>query len=149
MNTEIEKLCKEKEQQLLNEYFGNLIIDAAIKKPEDIDEYTIDLPLKVEAEFRAYLEELWKQYSTEPLVFGKQMLRKFLIQDDLELINEAYKDANRITLLERITNSNHKDVTYYKALLQEYTKDLLTAMRHDFLKKITDIHINCKSFEDD
>lgn len=148
MENKIEILCKEKEQELLSKYFGNLSKDAAIERPETIGEYTKDLPLKIEAEFRDYLVELWKEYFNEPLVLEEQKLRWLMTEDDREAINKAYKDAKRITLWERITKSNHEDVTYYKGLLHEYTKDLLMVMRHDFLEEITGKHINCKAFEE-
>lgn len=56
----IDKLCKEKEQELLNKYFGNLVKEAAEERPEEIGEYTKELPLKIEAEYKSFLEELWK-----------------------------------------------------------------------------------------
>lgn len=148
MAKDIEILCKEKEQELLDKYFGNLSDEAAKVRPETIGEYTKDLPLKVEAEFREYLIGLWKEYSDQPLVLEEQKLRWLMTEDDREAIDAAYKDAKRITLWERITKSNHEDVTYYKGLLLEYTKDLLMVMRLDFLEEITDKHINCKAFVD-
>lgn len=148
MESKVETLCRDKEQELLDKYFGNRTMEAAIERPETIGAYTKDLPLKIEAEFREYLVELWKEYSDQPLVLEEQKLRWFMTEDDREAIDEAYKDAKRITLWERITKSNHKDVTYYKGLLYEYTKDLLTVMRLDFLEEITGKHINCKAFED-
>lgn len=54
-NEQIKTLCKEKEQELLNKYFGNLAKEAAIERPETIGEYSKDLPLKIEAEFREFL----------------------------------------------------------------------------------------------
>ena len=42
---QIEKLCKEKETELLTTYFGNLTNEAALIRPETIGEYTKDLPL--------------------------------------------------------------------------------------------------------
>lgn len=52
MNTEqVINLCKEKEQELLNKYFGNLVKEAAVERPETIGVYTKDLPLKIEAEY--------------------------------------------------------------------------------------------------
>ena len=43
MNTiQIKTLCKEKEQELLDKYFGNLVHKAAIERPETIGEYTIE-----------------------------------------------------------------------------------------------------------
>lgn len=148
MDSNIEFLTKEKEQELLDRYFGNLPKEAAIDRPETIGEYTKDLPLKIEEEYRQYLIELWKQYSDKPLVLEEQKLRWLMTEDDREAIDAAYKDAKRITLWERITKSNHEDVTYYKGLLLEYTKDLLMVMRHDFLEEITGKHINCKTFEE-
>ena len=84
-----------------------------------------------------------------PLLLEEQKLRKLMTDDDRELIDVAHKDATELTLWERITKSNHKDVTYYKGLLQEYTRDLLLVMREDFLEEITGHHIENKAFEDE
>ena len=153
IQNEIVKLCIEKEQELLNKYFGNLVNEAAIEMPETIGEYTKDLPLKIEAEYRKFLEKVWEKHvpaelKGTPLVLEEQKLRKLMTDDDREGIDAAYKDASIVTLWEKITKSNHKDVTYYKGLLFEYTKDLLLVMRHDFLEEITGEHINSKAFEE-
>ena len=150
-NEQIEKLCKEKEQKLLKKYFGNLVQEAAHERPETIGEYSKDLPLKIEAEYKEFLEELWKDNAPQelkdrPLVLEEQKLRKLMTDDDRELINESYKDAEEQTLWERITKTNYKDVTYYKGLLEEYTRDLLMVMREDFLEEITGQHIDNKAF---
>ena len=136
-NEQIENLCKEKEQELLKKYFGKLVEEASKERPEEIGEYTKDLPLKIEAEYRTFLEELWKEYAPKelkgtPLVLDEQKLRRLMTDDDRELIEEA-----------------HKDVTYYKGLLKEYTRELLLVMREDFLEEITGHHIKNKAFEDD
>lgn len=144
----VEILCREKEQELLDKYFGDLTLETAIDRPETIGEYTKDLPFKIEAEFREFLVELWKEYSDTPLVLEEKKLRWLMTEDDREAIDAAYKDAKRITLWERITKSNHEDVTYYKGLLYEYTKDLLMVMRIDFLEEITGKQIKGKAFED-
>lgn len=151
-NEQIILLCKKKEQELIETYFGNLVQEAALIRPETIEEYSKDLPLKIEAEYKAFLEKLWEESAPEelkgtPLVLEEQTLRKLMTDDDRELIDEAYKDAKELTLWERITKSNHKDVTYYKGLLQEYTRDLLMVMREDFLEEITGQHIGNKTFE--
>ena len=152
-NEQIEKLCKEKEQELLDKFFGNLVKEAAIERPETIGEYTKELPLKIEAEYKTFLESLWVEHAPEelkgkPLVFDEQKLRELITDDDREGVNAAFKDATELTLWERITKTNHKDVTYYKGLLQEYTRDLLMVMREDFLEEITGHHIKNKTFED-
>lgn len=149
---EIANLCETKQDQLLNKYFGNLVIEAAIERPETIGKYTKDLPLKIEAEYRSFLEGLWKEVAPEelkgtPLVLEEQKLRRLMTDDDREMIEPSYKDATKITLWERITKSNHEDVTYYKGLLQEYTRDLLVVMREDFLEEITGKHIGNKVFD--
>ena len=149
---EIASLCEEKQNQLLHKYFGYLVHEAAIERPEAIGEYTKDLPLKIEAEYRTFLEELWKEYAPAelkgtPLVHEEQKLRKLMTDDDREMIEPAYKDATEITLWERISKSNHEDVTYYKGLLQDYTRDLLMVMRQDFLEEITGKQIKNKAFE--
>lgn len=155
MNQElVEKYCKEKEAQLLKKYYGNLVKEAANERPETIDEYTKDLPLRIEAEYRAYLEDLWKEYAPDelkgtPLVLEEKKLRELMTKDDQEGVDIAYKDAVEQTLWERITNTNHKDVTYYKGLLYEYTRDLLMVMRQDFMEEITGHHIKTKAFKDD
>lgn len=132
-NEQIITLCKEKEQELLDKYFGKLVKEAAIERPETIGEYTKDLPLKIEAEYRVFLEELWKEHNPNeqkgrPLVLEEQTLRELMTADDRKLIDAAHKDATELTLWERITKTNHKDVTYYEGLLQEYTRDLLMVM---------------------
>ena len=82
-------------------------------------------------------------------VLEEQKLRKLMTNDDCEMIEPAYKEATERTLWERITKSNHEDVTYYKGLLQEYTRDLLLVMRQDFLEEITGKHIKNKAFEEE
>lgn len=82
-NGQVITLCKEKEQELLKKYFGNLVKEAAIERPETIGEYTKDLPLKIEAEYRTFLEKLWQEYAPEelrgtPLVLEEQKLRALM-----------------------------------------------------------------------
>ena len=148
MNTEqIAMLCKEKELDLLDKYFGNLDKEAIIERPETIGEYEKELPLKIEAEFKEYLLDIWKEINPDKeCVFEEQKLRELMTEDDREGIEYAYKDAVEQTLWERITQTNHKDVTYYKVLLKEYTQELLTCMRLDFLEEITGEIIKNKTF---
>lgn len=146
MNPElIEQRCHEQEQVLLDKYYGNLVREAAIERPETIGEYTKDLPLKIEAEYKTFLTELWDEWKryqaandtrTIDDILDKQQLRQRMTDDDREAIAYAYREAKRRTLLEHITRSNHKDVTFYKGLLLEYTRDLLLVMREDFLEEV-------------
>ena len=145
---EIAKLCKEKELDLLDKYFGNLDKEAIKERPETIGEYEKELPLKIEAEFKEYLLGIWKEINPDKeCVFEEQKLREVMTEDDREDIEYAYKDAVEQTIWERITQTNHKDVSYYKVLLKEYTQELLTCMRLDFLEEITGEVIKNKTFE--
>ena len=145
---EIAKLSKEKELDLLDKYFGNLDKEAIIERPETIGEYEKELPLKIEAEFKEYLLGIWKEINPDKeCVFEEQKLRELMTEDDREGIEYAYKDAVEQTIWERITQTNHKDVTYYKVLLKEYTQELLMCMRLDFLEEITGEVIKNKTFE--
>lgn len=151
-NEQVERICDEKLKQLLDNYFGNLVKEAAIERPETIGDYGLDLPLKIEAEYKSFLEDLWKDVAPEglkgtKLVLEERKLRDLTTESNSEDVNRAYKDATRRTLWERITQTNHEDVTYYKALLRDYTKELLTVMRLDFLEEITGNHISNKTFE--
>lgn len=142
MISDIETLCRQKEQELLDLHFKTNATS------ETIDGYPLDLPLKIEAEYRLYLAELWKKYSDKPLVLEEQKLRTLITEDDREAVATAYEDARRITLRERLTRSNHEDVAHYVALLAKYARELLDIMRIDFLEEITGNHINCKAFDD-
>lgn len=151
---QLKKFCLDKQDELLEKYYGSLVFEAAIEQPETIGEYTKDLPLKIEAEFREFLEDLWKKYAPaelmgKPLVLDEQKLRRLMTEDDREGIDNAFEKATRQTLWERITNSNHEDVTFYKGLLHEYTRELLLTMRLDFLEEISGEYIKNKTFEDD
>jgi len=153
-NEPVAKLCKEKEQELLYRYFGNLAKEAAVERPETIGEYTKDLPIKIETEYRAYLEGLWQEYAPEalkgsPLVLEERKLRKLMTDDNREAVDAAYQEAAKRTLWERISRTNHEDVAHYKSELEAYTRELLMVMRHDFLEEITGRHIENKAFDDD
>ena len=137
----IELLCKEKEQELLNKYFGNIVREAAFERPETIGIYTKDLPLKIEEEYFQYLKDLWEQINPDKSkslesILDKRHIRMLMTEDDREGIHHAYEDATRRTLWERLTKTNHKDVTYYKGLLEEYARELLLCLRCDFIEDV-------------
>lgn len=147
-NEEIRNLCLEKEQELFEKYFGNIVLTEEIG-----EEYPKELPLKIEAEYRTFLEALWKDYAPEelrgtPLVLEERKLREIMTENDRENVEETLKEAERVTLWERITKTNYKDVANYKAQLEEYTCELFLVMREDFLEEITGHHIKNKAFEE-
>lgn len=141
---EIEHKCIAKQDELLNKYFGNLVHEAAIERPETIREYTPELPLKVEAEYYDFLKELWAEVAPNDSrsledILDKRHLSELMTEDDREGLKYAYDDAKRRTLWERVTQSNHKDVTFYKGLLQVYAEELLNCMRVDFIEDIRNL----------
>lgn len=138
---QIELTCRTKQQELIEKYFGNLVHEAAIEMPETIGEYIPELPLKVEAEYYKYLKALWQEIApVEAMPFEVMLdrpdIREKITEDDREGLKYAYEDATHITLWERITKSNHKDVIYYKGLLQVYAEELLNHMRIDFMEDV-------------
>lgn len=144
MNKEdIEKLCQNKANTLLQTYFGNLVKEASVDCLETIGGYDLELPLRIEAEDRDFLQKVWSEIAPNDTrtiddLLDKKELRDKLTADDREGISDAYRHAQQRTLWERITKTNHKDVTYYKGLLEEYTRELLFCMKHDFLEEILD-----------
>ena len=138
---QIETQCKAKADELINKYFGNLVKEAAIEKPEEIGDYSLELPRQVEAEYYAYLKGLWEEIVPKCLfsfeeIMNKKHLSDRMTDDDREIIQPAYNNAVRRTLWERITKTNHKDVTFYKGLLKRYTEELLLALRCDFIEDL-------------
>ena len=141
---EIEKICKSKEQELLNKYFGNLVKEAAIERPETIGNYTKELPLRIEEEYFQYLKTLWDEINPDKSkslesILDKRHISMLMTEDDREVIHYAYQDATRRTLWERLTKTNHKDVTFYKGLLEEYTRELLLCLHCDFIEDVNKI----------
>lgn len=141
---EIENRCIAKQQELLEKYFGNLAHEAAYERPETIGDYVPELPLKVEAEYRAFLEGLWAEIApndprTLDAILDKGHIRDLVTEDDREGVQRAYWDAQRRTLWERVTRSNHKQVTFYKGLLKVYAEELLNSLRIDFIEDVKTI----------
>ena len=138
---QIEFKCCKKAEELLKKYFGNLHKEAAIKQPETIGDYSLELPRQIETEYYDYLKELWREIapSGSPSfdeIIDKKYLSDQMTDDDREIIKPAYDAAVTRTLWERLTKTNHKDVTYYKGLLKRYTEDLLSALRCDFIEDV-------------
>lgn len=138
---QIESQCCNKAEELLQYYFGNLVKEAAIEQPETIGDYSLDLPKQIEAEYYEYLKTLWTEIAPQGSpsfeeIIDKQYLSDLMTEDDRENIPPAYHEAIHRSWWERITQTNQKDVTFYKGLLKRYTEDLLTALRCDFIEDV-------------
>lgn len=141
MKENIKEKCDRKRNELINQYFGNLVHEAAHAMPETIDEelYSIELPKKIESEYYAFLENLLHEIAPEKKlseILDKRLWSATFTENDRQRLENAYHDAKVITLWEKITKSNHEDVTYYKGLLQAYTEELLSWMEADFIEDI-------------
>lgn len=150
----LELMCKEGEEIIMKKYFGNLVEEAAHQRPESIGDYTPDLPYKIELEYKemldCFVKKLFPGESINVNSFlNEKKLRELLTDDDREGIEVAYKKAIRRNVLERISSTNYKDVTFYKGLLEAHTKDLLLVMRTDFLEELTGKYIGNKTFGED
>ncbi len=135
----IQLRCDKKRVELLEKYFGNIVHEAAHEMPETVDEsrYSMELPAKVEAEYRSFLSELLAEVAPEKdidVILDKRYWSVTFTENDRQQLEEAYKDAKIITIWEKLTKSNHEDVTYYKGLLKEYTEGLLKWMEIDFME---------------
>ena len=134
---QIETQCRTKAEELLEKHFGKLIQEAAIERPETIDDYSPDLPKQIEAEYYNYLKIFWAEIapSDSPSFEGiidKKHLSDRMSGDDREIIPPAYDAAMHRNLWERITKTNHKDVAEYKEMLRAYSERLLEEMYSSF-----------------
>ena len=141
----IERICHEKSKELIDKYFKTFDC------PETIGRYDLDLPLRIEAEYRDFLGKLWQEIAPNDSreleeILEEKGLRMLMTEDDREGIAEAFKNAKKQTLWECITKTNYKDVLIYKAYLKEYTEELLLCMRLDFLEEAVGNEIKCKAF---
>ena len=138
----IEDRCYDKVKELLKKYYGDFATVSGVVKPETLDSvYTDTLPRKIAGEFRAYLSGLWDEIAPDGAkTFDEVMDRQRsidLVHDDFDdFLPSARLSAQTVTLWEKLTKTNHKDVTYYKGLLKQYTEELLETMAEDFLEDL-------------
>ena len=134
--------CYEEIDILLEKYFPNFVYEAAVKKPEALAaEYDNELPYKVKAEYRQWLSSLWGEVAPEgsnPFdeIMNLHLSMSMVDSSYVPYLKDAREDAVEMTLWEKITKTNHEDVTYYVGLLRQYTKELLNTMTKDFLGDI-------------
>ena len=139
---DIVTLCRQMAKELLEEYFPNFAREAAYNRPEKLAiQYNDELPHKIAEEFRIRLFDLWIQQRP---VGGKTFDEVMNLERSIKMVDASYvcyledarEKAEKITFWELITKSNHKDVTYYKGLLKQYTEELLEVMIKDFMGDI-------------
>ena len=134
LNDAIKILCWNKIDELLKEHFTNT--SSEVLDPR----YTLDYPLKVAAEMKDYLADLW---ATEGHQSGKAFedlmgagrLNNITYESYLDMIKAAQKEALKITLWEKITHTNHEDVMIFQSILRSCTREILELLVKDFLNE--------------
>ena len=81
---QVNLICIQKADELLQKYFGNLVKEASVDKPEDIGSYDLELPLRIEAEYKECLRDLWHEIAPNDQrnfddLFDKPEIREALI----------------------------------------------------------------------
>ena len=106
----------------------------------NIEECPLDFPEQLSKEFYDYLKSLYLEIKgpeapVQKLTDSYLKYVQYAIQykSDSEI---AYQDAQRRTLWERITNSNHEDILAYKQAQFRYAEYLLRALAKDFLEDV-------------
>lgn len=136
---QIDSLCWEKYTSLLKEHFGNLAETATYERPESpAPHYTLDLPGRLADQYRDFLQGLWKENAPKDAPTFKEImnakkiteLAKARYEEDLVA---AEKEALKVSAWEKLTTTNHKDVTHYLGLLKDCTEDILKGLMNDFL----------------
>lgn len=140
MIQQLTSICISKERELIQKYFGN-IVQENLAKAENIGDYDIGLPKRIEEEYLAFLKEVWKENaSDDPRTFEEIIDQRHrteqLTENKRNATHNAYNEAKRISLWERLTKTNHEDVANYKGILKDYTEALLMEIRCDFLEDI-------------
>lgn len=141
---DIECRCYIKLTELLNKYFSSIVNDACEVKPDSVaSQYTIDLPEKIGSEFKDYLESLWKEIAPndergiDDILNHPQELDR--VRNQYCDLPKVYQDAEKVTIWERLTKSNHEDVTFFKGLLKSYSEELMKCMIFDFREEVKQI----------
>ena len=164
---QIAQQCNRQVRMLMKKYFGNLLNDALLRRPEMLtDDYSIDLPQRIEQEYREFLADLWSHVQIDDprpfeQIMDKQYVRMSLDSDYREKLQTAYTNAKHISYWEKLTHTNYRDVNHYKGLLRDYVEAVLRCMTDDFLEDIKegivptsyvkdihyDVFISCNSMD--
>ena len=135
LNDEAIKIqCWNKIDELIEKHFSGTASEVLDPR------YTLDYPLKVAAEMKDFLADLWKtagQQSGKAFeeIMGAGRLNNITYESYLDMLKAAQKDALKITLWEKITHTNHEDVMIFQSILKSCTREILELMVRDFLNE--------------
>ncbi len=140
----IEQRCWTRYNELLNETFGEMGRMAAYEKPQTLDErFAPSLPESLGKEYRAFLEEVWKEFRPEGAKAFNELMDAEKIIEGAEAkygedLRRTREEAIKVSAWEKVTSSNHKDVIAYVGLLKDCTEDMLKALLEDFLHDVVE-----------
>lgn len=127
--------CRLKILEILDKNFGILAQDETIEELDRL--YPKDLPEKLIAEFKSYLQSILNMMTVNNVnidtllnAHGFSLASAQKYKDEYELY---YDKAHEITLFEKLTNTNENDVIKYKYALYKYTEVVLYSMKQDFI----------------
>lgn len=138
-SSEIRDMVQEKMHSLLSQVEKK----DHYETPEVLDEEDIPLylPTLLARQFYDFLKQLFIELKgpNAPLEKLNDSLLKHVswairYEDDAKF---AYEDAERRTLWERLTRTNHEDIETYTYAQYRYTEYVLKAMAIDFLEDVT------------
>ena len=164
---QIAQQCNRQMRLIVKKYFGSLINDTILRRPETLsEEYTVELPQKIEQEYRDFLSDLWNHVQiddprTFEQVMDKQYVRMSIDGEYRSKLQFAYDQAQHISYWEKLTHTNYRDVNRFKSQLKDYVETLLRQMTDDFLEDINegmvqtsyvkdihyDVFISCNSLD--
>ena len=132
----ISKQCLAEREQLIGKYCDTLPTDHAMPI-----EQIRELVVQIEKEYRIFLCGLWEQITggddrSLDAILDKRWNRVVLAYEYNAPIETAIDEAEEITLWEKISNSNYRDIEQLNALITAYARDLLAHITLDFMEDL-------------
>ncbi len=132
----ISKQCFAEREQLIGKYCDALPTDHAMPI-----EQIRELIVQIEKEYKFFLCGIWEQVKdgdnrSLDAILDKRWNRTVLAREYTAPIKTAIEDAEEITLWEKITNSNYRDMAHLNSLIIAYVYDLLAHITRDFLEDV-------------
>lgn len=138
----IAKLCRTKIDTLMERYFDELYQNVLKMKPEMLlYDYSSELTLQIEQEYRLFLREQWEQIRGDDEREFQDIMTKAYARLSIDSVyrqqlQPALRDAQQVTLWEQLTQTNYKDEERFREMLSSYITALLRNMMLDFLEDL-------------
>ena len=138
---QIARECKKKTEQLLDAHLMQIAQQAQQLSPDMLlADYSAKITQQIEDEYREYLKNMWQEHrGNDKREFYEIMEKAYtrlcidsMYRNSLRL---ALKDAQTVTLWEKLTNTNYKDIEHFTSLLRDYVSAILLNMTMDFVEE--------------